>query len=121
MPPCHHTLPPKFAVRAPRSPFCRIQGKLALPLLWCIDCSIRGPPNERTRFRQFLEVVQRHIGQGEFNISSTGSSATVAGHGESDDVASKIREVFKQMDVRGDGDVCWEDFSTVREELRGNV
>lgn len=29
------------------------------------------------------------------------------------DMATKVGEVFKQMDVRGDGDVSWEDFSAV--------
>lgn len=34
------------------------------------------------------------------------------------DTAGKVAQVFKQMDVRGDGEVCWEDFSSVREEGR---
>lgn len=37
------------------------------------------------------------------------------GHGYNDvyGIASKVGEVFKEMDIRGDGEVCWEDFSAV--------
>lgn len=58
---------------------------------------------------QFLAVVQRHTDQDDFVFSTTSG-----GHGETDGMASKVEEVFKQMDIRGDGEVSWEDFSTVR-------
>lgn len=64
--------------------------------------------------QQFLAVVRKHIRQDELYISpSCGSGG--GKHGlEGSDMAGKVGEVFKQMDVRGDGDVSWEDFSAVR-------
>lgn len=72
--------------------------------------------------RQFLAVVQRHIGQDDFTFTATtigghghqGNQGS-HGHGEADNIASKVEEVFKEMDIRGDGEVSWEDFSTVRQ------
>eukprot|EP00903_Cladosiphon_okamuranus_P012920 g12063.t1 len=65
---------------------------------------------------QFLAVVQRHIGQDDFGFSASigyghQGNQGCHGHGEADDVASKLEEIFKEMDVRGDGEVSWEDFS----------
>lgn len=76
---------------------------------------------------QFLAVVQRHIGQHDFGSCATTVSGYGHqhgnqgnhGHGDADDMASKVEEVFKEMDVRGDGEVSWEDFSTVRERMIG--
>ena len=70
-------------------------------------------------------MVQKHIGHGQFDKPATsGSGSSCGGGGASGaqgellmgDTSSKIGQVFKQMDVRGDGEVCWEDFSSVRQD-----
>lgn len=77
---------------------------------------------------QFLAVVQRHIGQDDFGFGVVASSGHglqgnqgCHGHGEANGIASKVEEVFKEMDVRGDGEVSWEDFSAVRRDGSSNV
>lgn len=70
---------------------------------------------------QFLAVVRKHLEHGDY-FSATNSGGTAVphrhGHGneydEASETASKVDEVFKQMDIRGDGDVSWDDFSAVR-------
>lgn len=47
-------------------------------------------------------------------MSDTASVNSGADEVESDSMTSKLADIFKQMDVRGDGDVSWEDFSAVR-------
>ncbi|CAM9103616.1 unnamed protein product [Ectocarpus sp. 13 AM-2016] len=68
---------------------------------------------------QFLAVVRRHVEHGDFGFTAMNGDGTAGGHLHGhgyDDVygiASKVGEVFKEMDIRGDGEVCWEDFSAV--------
>ncbi|CAM9375604.1 unnamed protein product, partial [Ectocarpus fasciculatus] len=64
---------------------------------------------------QFLAVVRRHVGHGDFGFTAMNGGGAGGGHGhnEADGIASKVGEVFKEMDIRGDGEVCWEDFSAV--------
>eukprot|EP00904_Undaria_pinnatifida_P002793 jgi/Undpi1/12514/HiC_scaffold_6.g02183.m1 len=65
---------------------------------------------------EFLAVVQRHIAPKEpdkATTNATKSGGASGGQGGLNDTAIKAGEVFKQMDVRGDGEVCWDDFSAV--------
>lgn len=62
--------------------------------------------------------MKRHIAHEEFNIHATTTGVGEVHGFESGDMASKVGEVFKQMDVRGDGEVCWEDFSAVRTDMQ---
>lgn len=64
-------------------------------------------------FLQFLAMVRRHVGEEAFDLSASPTSSC-ASRSEMDAIANKVGEVFKQMDVRGDGEVSWEDFSAVR-------
>lgn len=68
--------------------------------------------------------MQRRIGQDEYGFSATTSTGHghqgnqgCHGHGEVADISSKVEDVFKEMDVRGDGEVSWEDFSAVRQHV----
>lgn len=66
-------------------------------------------------------MVQKHIAQKEpdkATTNATNSGGASGGQGGLNDTAIKAAEVFKQMDVRGDGEVCWDDFSAVRQEGR---
>ncbi|CAM9971015.1 unnamed protein product [Ectocarpus sp. 6 AP-2014] len=68
---------------------------------------------------QFLAVVRRHVEHGDFGFTAMNGGGAggghLHGHGYNDVYgnASKVGEVFKEMDIRGDGEVCWEDFSAV--------
>lgn len=70
--------------------------------------------------RQFLAVMRKHIGQEEFDLSAACGSGDGRHTLKTNCMANKVGEVFKQMDVRGDGDVSWEDFSAVR-KIRQHV
>ncbi|CAM9206262.1 unnamed protein product [Scytosiphon promiscuus] len=69
---------------------------------------------------QFLAVVQKHLEHGDF-FSATNSGGPAGAHGqghgyrhdEAGETAGRVDEVFKQMDIRGDGDVSWDDFSAI--------
>lgn len=71
---------------------------------------------------QFLAVVRRHVDHDDNIFAATNDGGGghehhgIHGqqrHSEAGDISSKVEEVFKQMDVRGDGEVSWEDFSQV--------
>lgn len=64
-------------------------------------------------FLQFLAMVRRNLSEEEIDLSASPTSSGVHSS-EIDNMANKVGEVFKQMDVRGDGEVSWEDFSAVR-------
>lgn len=62
--------------------------------------------------------MKHHLGKDDFDASS--STGTITGHGcrlDSDEFMGKIGELFKEMDIRGDGEVSWDDFSAVRRGL----
>ncbi|CAN0062146.1 unnamed protein product, partial [Discosporangium mesarthrocarpum] len=52
---------------------------------------------------QFLAVLRKHIWE----------NPRVGGSVDEATIARKAVDVFKQMDIRGDGEVSWEDFSSV--------
>lgn len=58
-------------------------------------------------------MVRRNLSEEEFDLSASPTSSGVHSSGI-ETMANKVGEVFKQMDVRGDGEVSWEDFSAVR-------
>ena len=66
-------------------------------------------------FLQFLAVMQRHIVKDDEALSAETFSTTAGNRRriDSDEFMSKVGEIFKHMDVRGDGEVSWEDFSSV--------
>lgn len=69
---------------------------------------------------QFLALMKHHLGKDDVDVSS--STGTPTGHGyrlDSDDFLGNVSELFKQMDLRGDGEVSWDDFSAVRRRLKG--
>lgn len=63
--------------------------------------------------------MRRHVEHGDFGFTPVNGGGAGGGHlhghgySEADGIASKVGEVFKEMDIRGDGEVCWEDFSAV--------
>lgn len=64
--------------------------------------------------------MKHHLGRDAIDVPS--STGTTADHGyrlDSDEFLGKIGELFKQMDIRGDGEVSWDDFSAVRRRLKG--
>lgn len=90
--------------------YCLLPRTLSLflwPACFCCCCTL-------SIHEKFLAVVRKHIGQDEIYMSPS-SVGGGGGHGpEGSNMVGKVCEVFKQMDVRGDGDVSWEDFSAVR-------